>query len=250
MADGDEEGRSISPGYIEAVQRDIYAVLVRTDEHSPLSGAEKDAELSRACGQACDFLTRWLDSEQWQDLKPARRGRAADVLAQWDKVEPYLTPVRETLERIAERGADAPRALAIREPAVSIEWMISSARQTVRRNPEMDCTQLFDEATARMKGLRAEVCRLADDLKQHTDSQVKRAQRQRKARSFLKTLAWTVLPLALTVVMSVTPATIGQTAPAWAHEVVSVLFVHGAAHAAAPAVRISPPQAGPRLGGP
>jgi hypothetical protein len=236
MADG------ISGGLIETVQRHIYDALAQTSERSTLPGDEQDKLLAQACAEACDVLTRWLASPEWAALAPSGRGLIADAIPDWERVKPFLDPLRETLAAIAKRQKDLPVIQEIGDPDRYIDRVVEAAEETARRHRRYDRQALFKTATDRASDLRTEVCELAGDLKSQTTS----AERRKKARSVLGKVAGLMLTLSLTMA-GASPATMAQNIPAWGHEAVKVLFVHHIAETAQPQVRVAPPRMGPRV---
>lgn len=236
MADG------ISAGRIEAVQRDIYDALARTTERSVLPEEEQDRLLAQACAEACDVLTSWLGSPQWEALCPSGRAPIADAIPEWERVKPFLDPLKETLAAIARRQENLPAAGAIGDPAGYIDGIIAAAEQTARRFRRFDRQKLFQDATGRVSSLRDDVCALSGDLTDRTTS----AERRKKARSVLVKAAGLLLTLILTMA-GAGPHDVAQHIPEWGREAVKVLMVHQVAQTAQPTARITPPRAGPRM---
>jgi hypothetical protein len=232
----------ISAGMIEAVQRRIYDVLAQTSELSLLPDEEQDRLLSQACAEACDVLTRWLDSPEWEAARPTSRAPIADAIPDWQRVKPFLDPLEETLTAIARRQQDLPSAREIGDPARYIDRVIKAAGETARRFRRYDRQALFEEATGRISRLRDDVCALAGDLKGETKS----AERRKKARSVLGRVAGLLLTLLLTMA-GVGPRDVAQHMSEWGHEAVKVLVVHHAAETAQPEARLAPPRLGPRV---
>ena len=121
MADG------ISAGTIETVQRHIYDALAQTSERSTLPGAEQDRLLAQACAEACDVLTNWLASPEWAALCPSGRGPIADAIPEWERVKPFLDPLKQTLAAIVERQKDLPVVREIGDPARYVDGIIAAA---------------------------------------------------------------------------------------------------------------------------
>ena len=232
----------ISAGLIEAVQRDIYDALARTSEGSLLPEEEQDRLLAQACTEACDVLARWLESPEWREQCPAGRAPIADAIPEWERVRPFLEPLKETLAAIAQRQHDLPVIGEIGDPDRYIDRVVAAAEQTARRYRRYDRQALFTTATGRVSDLRTEVCELAGDLK----SQTRSTERRKKARSVLGKVAGLLLTLSLTMA-GASPATVAQNIPEWGHEAVKVLFVHHVAETAQPQVKVAPPRMGPRV---
>jgi hypothetical protein len=233
----------ISAGRIEAVRLHIYDALAQTSERSVLPEKDQDRLLAQACAEACDVLARWLESPEWKAQCPAGRAPIADAIPEWERVKPFLDPLRETLAAIAERQKDLPVIQEIGDPDRYIDRIVEAAEETARRYRRYDRQALFKTATDRVSDLRTEVCELAGDLK----SQTTRTERRKKARSVLGKVAGLLLTLSLTMA-GASPATMAQNVPAWGHEAVKVLFVHHIAETAQPQVRMAPPQLGPQVG--
>jgi hypothetical protein len=236
MADG------LSADMIETVQRHIYDALAQTSERSVLPDEEQDRLLAQACAEACDILTSWLGSPQWQALCPASRAPIADAIPEWQRVQPFLTPLRETLAAIAQRQKGLPVARQIGDPARYVDGIVAAAEQTARRFRRFDRQELFQEATSRVSRLRAEVCALSGSLADKT----RRAEQRKKARSVLGKVAGLLLTLTLTMA-GVSPHDVAQHIPEWGHEAVKVLVVHHVARTAQPEVKMAPPRPGPRV---
>ena len=236
MADG------ISTGLIETVQRHIYDALVQTSERSTLPGDEQDKLLAQACAEACDVLTSWLASPEWAALAPSGRGPIADAIPDWERIRPFLDPLRDTLAAIAQRQKDLPAVREIGDPARYVDGIIAAAGQTARRFRRFDRQELFAEATGRVGRLRTDVCALAGDLKGQTAT----AERRKKARSVLGKVAGLLLTLSLTMA-GAGPHDVAQHIPQWGHEAVKVLVVHQVARTAQPQVTVAPPRLGPRV---
>lgn len=236
MADG------ISAGQIEAVQRDIYDALARTTERSVLPDEEQDRLLAQACAEACDVLTSWLGSPQWEALCPSGRAPIADAIPEWERVKPFLDPLKETLAAIARRQQRLPVVPEIGDPARYIDGIIAAAEQTARRFRRFDRQELFTDATGRVSRLRADVCALSGDL----TSQTRSAERRKKARSVLGKVAGLLLTLTLAMA-GAGPHDMAEHIPEWGHEAVKVLVVHHVAQTAQPEIKMGPPRMGPRM---
>lgn len=236
----------ISAGMIEAVQRHIYDALAQTSERSVLPEKEQDRLLAQACVESCDVLGRWLDGPEWEDLRPVGRAPVADAIPEWERVRPFLDPLKETLAAIARRQKDLPGAREIGDPAAYVDGVLKAARETARRHRRYDRQQLFDEATSRVKDLRAEVCALAGDLAHDLESKEKRAERRKKTRWALAKIGGLLLTLSLAMA-GAGPQTMAQNIPEWGHDAVKVLIVHHVAQTAQPEVKVAPPRLGPRM---
>src|SRR5947209_1276952 len=193
MADG------ISAGVVEAVQRRIYEALAQTSERSLLPEEEQDKLLAEACAESCSVLGGWLASPEWEAARPAGRAPIADAIPDWQRIRPFLDPVKEALTAIAQRQQDLPGVLKIGDPDAYIDRVIKAAGETARRFRRYDRQALFEEATGRIGSLRDDVCALAGDLRGETKSAGKRAERRRKTRSVLSAVAGLLLTLTLTM---------------------------------------------------
>lgn len=240
MADG------ISAGTIEAVQRHIYDALARTSEGSLLPEAEQDRLLAQACAESCSVLGGWLGSPEWAAARPAGRAPIADAIPDWQRVRPFLDPLKEALTEIAQRQEGLPGALKIGDPDAYIDRVIKAAGETARRFRRYDRQALFEEATGRISSLRDDVCALAGDLQGETRSTEKRAERRKKTRSVLGKVAGLLLTLTLTMT-GAGPHDVAQHMSEWSHEAVKVLVVHHVAQTAQPQLKLAPPRLGPRL---
>jgi hypothetical protein len=240
----------ISTGRIEAVQRDIYEALARSSEGSLLPEEEQDRLLAQACIEACDVLARWQNGPEWQELCPAGRAPIADAIPEWERVRPFLEPLRETLAAVAQRQNDLPVMRDIGDPDHYIDEIVAAAEKTARRFRGFERQKLFAEASRRMDRLRTDVCGLAsefrEDLARQTKSSEKRAAWRKRARFVLKKLPGLLLTLSLAMA-GASPATMQQNIPQWGHEAVKVLVVHHVAETAQPGVRLAPPRLGPQL---
>lgn len=248
----------ISAGRIEAVQRDIYDALARTSERSVLPDEEQDRLLAQACAEACDVLALWLKSPEWKAQRPAGRGPIADAIPEWERVRPFLDPLKETLGAIAQRQKDLPVVQEIGDPDHYIDEVVAAAGKTARRFRQFERQKLFVEATSRVDRLRADVCVLAGELKRELESDLKsqaesaaksaerRAVWRKRARRVLAKVPGLLLTLSLTMA-GASPHTMQQNIPEWGHEAVKVLLVHHIAETAQPEVRLAPPRLGPRL---
>jgi hypothetical protein len=240
----------ISAGRIEAVQRHIYDALTQSSDGSTLPLEEQDRLLAQACVEACDLLARWRDSPEWEALCPAGRAPIAEAIPEWERVRPFLDPLRETLAAIAQRQRDLPVLREIGDPDHYIDAVLASARKTARKFRGYERQDLFAEASTRMERLRADVCGLAGEFRDDLESQAKTADKRTKwrnrARWVLRKLPSLLLTLSLAMA-GASPATMRQNVPEWGHEAVKVLIVHHVAETAQPGVSLAPPRLGPRL---
>jgi hypothetical protein len=237
----------VSPGMIEAVQRHIYDALAQTSEHSTLPADQQDGVLAQACAEVCDLLGSWLNSPEWKGLRPAGRAPVADAIPEWERVKPFLGPLREALIHVAQRQKDMPAARDIGDPAAYIDAAIQAAGQTARRHRRYDRGELFETAATRLSELQTEVCKLAADLRSKTATAEQRAKWRKRARSVLAKIPGLLLTLSLAMA-GAGPHDVQQHIPEWGHEAVKVLMVHQIAQSAQPSVRVAPPRLGPRLG--
>jgi hypothetical protein len=229
---------------IEMVQQHIIDALVRTNPPTTLSEDEQDRALAQACSEACGILDRWLNSPTWDELRPKGRGPIADIIPDWPAIRPFLDPLGPVLTRMRERRRTATGLPKIGDPEAYIDDLIAQTKVTGRRNPGFDRQQLYDVASERINLLRSTVCVIAGDFAKGA-----------KNRSRLRAAARTVLRHAASFLVAAALISVGVTTQAAAHdmstavhEAVSVVFVHQAAHAAQPTVRVAPPQVGPQLG--
>lgn len=255
---------SISIGRIEAVQRHIYDALTQSSDGSTLPEEEQDRLLAQACVETCDLLTGWLNSPQWQGLRPAGAVPIAKAVPDWEQIRPLLEPVKETLAAIAQRQHDLPIMREIGDPDRYIKEVIEAAAKTARRYPRLDGQKLFDEANTRSAKLRDDVCKLASefkaDFKQRAEDATKLAEQKaedavklaeqksrwrRRTRKLLNKIPTFLLAASMTMagaVMSTTPHAVAQNVPAWGQ-----MVVHQVAQVAQPEVKVAPPRMGPRV---
>lgn len=241
---------SISPGMIEAVQRDIYDALARTSSHSTLPEEEQDKLLAQACAEACDILGGWVNSPFWKELAPARASAKkpiADATADWKRVRPFLDPLEETVDRISARLRGVPGVPEIKDASGYIAAVVESVDNTIRRYRRLDGQQLYDDATAKMQALKDQVCGLASELRTQVDDTKKKTERRSRARRILGTVAGVLLSVSLAMA-GAGPSAVRQNIPEWGRDAVQVLVVHHIAETAAPTMRVAPPRVGPRLG--
>jgi hypothetical protein len=248
--------RGVSPGMIEAVQSHIYDALARTTEHSTLTDEQQDRLLAQASIESCDLLSAWLDGPDWDGLRPSVKGTLADTIPDWERMRPFLDPLRDTLIRFSQRQKD----MAIGDPDEYIDRIIKDAESTGRRNRRLDRQQLFDTATERLGSLRTTICGLAGELTgdletrandletraNDAESKRKRKDRRKKVLSVLGTIATVLLSVSLAMA-GANPHDVRQNIPDWGHEAVNVLVVHHVAASAQPGVRIAPPRLGPQV---
>jgi hypothetical protein len=238
---------------IEAVQDHIYDALARTTEHSILTDEQQDRLLAQASIESCDLLSAWLNGPDWDGLRPSVKGTVADTIPDWERMRPFLDPLRDTLIRFSQRQNDMPAAHAIGDPDEYIDRIIKDAESTGRRHRRFDRQQLFDTATERLGFLRTTICGLAgeltDDLETRAndaESKRKRTDRRKKVLSVLGTIATVLLSVSLAMA-GANPHDVRQNIPDWGHDAVSVLVVHHVAASAQPGVRIAPPRLGPQV---
>ena len=236
----------ISADMIEAVQRHIYDALAQTSERSILPDEEQDRLLAQACAEACAVLASWLDSSEWETLRPSGRAPIADAIPEWERVRPFLDPLRETLAAIMQRQHDLPSAREIGDPAAYINRVLTAAEQTARRFRRYNRQELFEAAADRLKRLRDDVCALAGDFAGDLKSKEKSAERRKKARRLLAMVPGVLLSLTLAM-GGTSPHDMVQHFPEWGHEAVKVLVVHHIAETAQPEVKLAPPRLGPRM---
>jgi hypothetical protein len=250
----------MNPDVVDAARRHIAEALASTSGHSTLPDDEQDRVLAQACAEACDVLGSWLESTSWAGLSPAGTSglrAVSDCVADWERLRPFLSSVREALGRMAGQQADAPGGPETEDPESYVDKLIRSAAYTARRNRRLDGHGLYQAATSRLDALRNRACGIAgefaaDAAKRASDADDqetarRRKDRRRRARSVLLTVANVLLTVGLSMA-SASPAAMRQNIPEWGHDVTQVLFVHQIAHTAAPTVSIAPPQAGPRPG--
>jgi hypothetical protein len=238
----------VDPGMVEAVRWHIYDALTRTSEHSTLPEQEQDRLLAQVCGEACDVLGRWVRSDVWAAMRTSGSGTVADVIPDLKRVKPFLDPLKETLNRIEAEGKRRPGVPEIGDATRHIDRAIAATEYTGRRYRRLSQDQLFDQATRRVEQLKADVCRLAGEFQHDVGDQQKRAQRKKRALSVLGTVASVLLSVALSMVVSASPAAVHQNTAQWVHDASTVMVVHHVAQTAQPNVRIAPPHAGPHVG--
>jgi hypothetical protein len=231
----------ISAGRIDAVGRHVQEALTRSFPGSTFPEKEQDRLLAQACAEACEILALWRDSPEWQGQCPATRAPVADAIPDWERIRPFLGPLKETLAAVAQRQQDVPI-----DPASYIDGIIERAEETARRYRRFDRQQLFTEATDRVDRLRAEVCALAGDLKGDLDH-AERIAKRKKAIVALGKVAGFLLTMTLAF-GGASPHAVQQNIPEWGHDAVRVLVVHHAAETAEPQVRVAPPRLGPQVG--
>jgi hypothetical protein len=234
---------------IEAVQSHIYDALARTTEHSTLTDEQQDRLLAQASIESCDLLSAWLDGPDWDGLRPSVKETLADTIPDWERMRPFLDPLRDTLIRFSQRQKD----IAIGDPDEYIDRIIKDAESTGRRHRRLDRQQLFDTATERLGPLRTTICGLAGELTgdletraNDAESKRKRKDRRKKVLSVLGTIATVLLSVSLAMA-GANPHDVRQNIPDWGHEAVNVLVVHHVAASAQPGVRIAPPRLGPQV---
>jgi hypothetical protein len=238
---------------IDTVRRHINDALARTSESSTLSDDAQDAELAQASAEACDLLTRWLGSFEWEQLRPSGSAPISDAIPEWERIRPFLDPLGEALTRITQRQKNTRGARDASDPAAYIDEALREVGRTARRYRRYDRGQLFTEAGNRTETLRKEVCGLAADFRTSAknaetakEAEAKRAGRRRKVRAVLGTIAGLLLTLSLALA-SASPQDMKQNIPEWGHEAVKVLMIHDIAQTAQPGVHIAPPRLGPRV---
>jgi hypothetical protein len=240
----------ISAGRIEAVQRHIYDALTQSSDGSTLPLEEQDRLLAQACVEVCDLLARWRDSPEWEELGPVGHAPIAEAIPEWERIRPFLDPLRETLAAIAQRQRDLPILREIGDPDQYIDTILASARKTARRFRGYERQDLFAEASKRMERLRGDVCGLAAEFKDDLASQAKTAEKRTKWRNRARWVLRKIPSLLLTLSLAAagtSPATMRQNIPEWGHEAVKVLVVHHVAETAQPGVSLAPPRLGPQL---
>jgi hypothetical protein len=235
---------NVSLDEVEAVRRDVADALVRSSARSTLSEQKQDELLAQACTEVCDILAGWANSPAWEGLRPVGRGPIADVIPDWQRVRPFLESLGTTLPRLTERRPGVFGMPEIGDPKAYIDQLIKQAESTARLYRRFSREELFEEATNRIQVLQSSVCGAAANFVKGSKT---RAQRRAIARSVLKAAGSFLLSAAL-IMGGVTPQALAHDIPQWGHEAVKVLFVHQAAQTAQPAVRVAPPQLGPRLG--
>ncbi len=233
---------SVSLDMIDAVQRHIYDALARTSAESVLPEDEQDRLLAQVSVEACDVLTRWLGSFQWNELSPSGGGPIGDAIPEWERVKPFLNPLKETLARITDRQRNIQGSREIPDPAAYVDRALEAAERTGRRYRRHKRAELFKLAANRIDSLRTEVCSLATGLRDSTRS----ADRRKRARSVLAKVAGLMLTLSLAMAAT-TPGQMRQNIPEWGHDAVKLLLVHNIAEAAQPGVPIALPQPGPQI---
>jgi hypothetical protein len=237
-------GEGVSLDEIEVVQWHVQEALTRTTARTTLSEEEQDTLLSQACAEACDILERWVTGSAWEGLRPAGRGPIADVIPDWQRVRPFLEPLSRALSRISERRPGVTGMPEIKDPEAYVDQLIKQAESTGRRHRRFDREELYAEATQRIKVLQSSVCAVAGDFAKGSKT---RARVRAVARTVLKQVGGFLFGAAL-IMVGVTQPALAHAAPVLLHEAVKVVFVHQAAQAAQPSVRVAPPQLGPRLG--
>lgn len=233
---------SVSLDMLDAVQRHIQDALARTSDGSTLPEDEQDRLLAQASVEACDILTRWLDSFQWEELRPSGGGPIGDAIPDWERIRPFLNPLKETLTRVAARQQNCHGGQEPFDPAEYVDKALEAAERTARRYRRHRRDALFKEAGNRINTLRSQVCGLATGLADKTQS----AQRRKRARSVLAKVSGLMLTLSLAMA-SASPSQMSQNIPEWGHDAVRVLFVHNIAEAAQPGVPVTLPRPGPQI---
>lgn len=249
---------SVSIDRIEAVQRHIYDALTQSSDGSTLPEEDQDRLLAQACVEACDLLTGWLESPQWQGLRPSAPTLIGKAVPDWELVKPLLDPLKETLAAIAQRQQGLPTVRTIGDPDTYINEVIEAAAKTARRYPRLDGQKLFDEADSRSRNLRDDVCQLASEFKvgfkKKAEDAAKLAENssrwRRRAKGVLKKIPGFLLAASLTMagaMMGASPHAVAQNVPAWGHAATSIVAVHHVAQTAQPEVKVAPPRMGPRV---
>jgi hypothetical protein len=232
---------------IEMVQDHILKALVRTNPPTMLSEDEQDQLLAQACSEACGILGRWIESLAWKGLEPKARGPITEVIQDWTAIRPFLARVGVTLSRMSERRPSVTGIPEIRTAEKYVDDLIKDIESTSRRHPRFTRKELYDEAHDRISRLRSTVCEIASDFAKDTPGGKNRARLRAAARTVLKKAAGFLFSAAL-ISIGLTQQAVAHDLSAAAHEAVSIVFVHQAAHTAQPTVRVAPPQAGAHLG--
>lgn len=249
----------------------VADALDRTGPSSVLPAAERNRLLADACGQVCDLLTDWLDSDYWTRLRPPSRGsRVADGFPAGRDYAAFLdATLSDALARAGMRleGSERPGSGGRPEgdadavtPTAQTVQRVQSAREAVsrvaRRHRRWRQADLYAEASKRVGDLRDEACGQATALRallivlKAPDGGQAAAARGRAGTALRKALG--ALPaLALPLVLSVTPAQMTASVQAWEHAAVQVVTTYLVAEHAAPELVIAPPElGGPEIDGP
>jgi hypothetical protein len=196
---------------IKAVQDDLAKAIVQTSERSTLSKREQDQLLEQSCGEACDLLTDWLDSEWWRAMRPSSDKPIGEYF------EEFLGP---ELQDVLTRAGMTVSADQVDQARKAVE-AIGSYRKMLG--------QLFQDAAVKVETLKQDVCRLADQLHDRGATRKQKAARRQHARRTLGAVG-TVLPALVIGMAGVTPEVAAHNLSVWDQQIINVIAVHSIAN--------------------
>jgi hypothetical protein len=251
---------SVTIDRVDALRRHIADAVTQTSGLSTLPEQEQDRILEQACGEACELLRDWLASQQAVASRAAANAPLRDFFKDQPGFADFLSPLfADALKRAA--GDSAPGAAEMATAREAAARAVKEAAATARRHPRMRSQDIFEVAVKRVRDLQGEVCKLADQLRgarldgervaagkaEPAAGDARHRVWRRKALKILKTVGTILLPLSVSLALSVGgPRQAVQNASAWTNAA-RVVIIHDLAAHAQPGVRIAPPHAGPQV---
>jgi hypothetical protein len=243
---------------VDAVRRHVADAVTQTSAASTLPEAEQDRLLEQACVESCALLRDWLDSQESLALPAAADVPLREVLKDHEQLSEFLSPLfADALDRAAEASDD--RAATVRKARAEVTRAVREARANARRHPRWTTRQLRQITIDNVQKLRNEVCQLAQQLatlRQERLALQSASGREQEARGrvwrrravkALKVVSGFMLPLAVSLLLSVGgPHQASQNISTWAHAA-QVVVTHDLAVHAQPGVSIAPRPGGPAV---
>jgi hypothetical protein len=248
---------SVTVDRVDALRRHVADAVTQTSRASTLPEAEQDRLLEQACAESCELLTDWLASQQALAGAAAEDVPLRELLRYQEPITEFLSPLfADALERAARGSANgqapgpaagqaAGQAELVRAARAEVDRAIRGLAATARRHPRLRSRQLRQVTTENVSTLRDEACQLARQYAEVRENPVHRSSWRRKALRTLKAVTNVVLPLAVSLLLSVGgPQQVGQNVSVWVHAAEAVV-THDLAAQARPGVSIAPPHIGP-----
>jgi vacuolar-type H+-ATPase subunit H len=249
---------TITTDRIDAVRRHVADAVTQTSPGSTLPEPEQNRLLEQALAESCELIGDWLDSRQSLALPAAPDVPLRELLKDHEQLSQFLSPLfADALERA--KAASDDRAATVAQAREEVSRAVREARANARRHPRMTTGQLRQVATDNVQKLRNEVCQLAqgyatrrrESLAQQSASAAEEEARgrswRRKAVKALKVVGGFMLPLTVSLLLSVSgPHQAGQNVSAWT-QAAHVVVTHDLAVHAQPGVSIGPRPSGPAL---
>ena len=180
-------------------------------ELSEEEAEEQDRLLAKSCGQVCGLLKDWLTSDVWNGMRAPVGGSAADFPEYQERLGIMLPTLQDVLERASGHMKDV-RPELVGQAHKALEAV------AIRHQ------ELFKKAENTVSELRENVCKLADQLRDHNASDAKKTLARANAKRLL-TNVLTLLPTLVIAMASVAPSQVPINLRQWERAAVTMVTI-------------------------